>query len=412
MKVAGIIAEYNPFHKGHQFHMEETRRLTGADYIVVVMSGDYVQRGTPAFLNKYHRTRMALLGGADLVIELPVVFASASAEDFAGCGVSLLKHTGVVDTLSFGSEAGETKSLLALARVLLQETPEMSLSIQGFVKKGMTYPEARAAMILELFGEEYQEVLASPNNILGLEYCKAILKQNADMVPYTIQRKSAGYHDLSMDREFSSASGIRTFLKEADSANAFPDMAGSVPEFCRELLSSLWKKEFPLWEEDFSTLLGFKLMQEMGELTNYSDVSGELAQRIRRLFSEYDGFDAFADRIKTRQYTRTRIHRTFLHILLQITKEETIAFRQADYCSYLRILGFKKEAGALLSALKAHADLPVITKMADANTLLSPLGACMLQKEVAASNLYRMVTAVKFQNPALKNEYTQGIQML
>lgn len=412
MKAIGIIAEYNPFHKGHAYHIEETRKRTGADYIVVVMSGDYVQRGTPAFLNKYDRARMALLGGADLVLEMPVPFATASAEDFAACGVSLLKHTGIVDTLSFGSELGNTAPLMQIAKLLLSETPEMSAAIQSNLANGMTYPEARAAMAASVLGENVAAILASPNNILGIEYCKAILKQQASITPFTLQRQSAGYHDLTLETEYASASGIRTHLHSTNTSAILPAMNDSLPSYSEEILSARWQKECPLHENDFSALLGAALMQTKDHLTDYSDVSTELANRILKSLPGYFSFDSFADTVKSRQITRTRVNRALLHILLGITKDTVSAFKQADYCPYVRILGFKKDSASLLTELKEHCDLPIITKMAGAEKQLDTFGQELLKKEIYASDLYRMSCSVKFGIPVEKNEFTRGLQII
>ena len=199
MKVAGIIAEYNPFHKGHQYHIEETRKQTGADYVIAVMSGDYVQRGEPAIADKYMRTRMALSGGADLVIEMPVIYATASAEYFATAGIGILDRLGCVDYLSFGSEWADVEDYSSYATLFLEEPEEYRQILQEQLKRGKSFPEARAftagKLLFDSKPETAVEFLKEPNHILGLEYIKALRRRNSSIQPITVKRKGNHYHE-------------------------------------------------------------------------------------------------------------------------------------------------------------------------------------------------------------------------
>ena len=221
MKVVGIIAEYNPFHKGHEYQIRYAREILGADYIVVAMSGDFVQRGAPALMEKHLRAEMALLGGADLILEMPVQTATASAEGFAAGGVSLLDGLGVVDELCFGSECGDTETLMNIAQILIKEPFEYRKLLQQNLRTGMSFPAARSSALIRYmrekatsvhntFGvssEHIELILSSPNNILGIEYCKALLRLNSRILPHALLRKGCGYHDtdfsLLSDEEFS-----------------------------------------------------------------------------------------------------------------------------------------------------------------------------------------------------------------
>ena len=220
MITAGIIAEYNPFHRGHQYHIEETRRQTGADFIVVVMSGDYVQRGEPAIVDKYLRTRMALYGGADLVLELPVTYASASAEYFASAGVQLLNNLRSVNYLSFGSEKAEIKDFEPLVKFLSEEPDFYKKQLREELKRGKNFPLAREdalkAYVREFCPETqiFWEILEEPNHILGLEYLKSLHRLRSPIVPVTIRRQGAGYHDVDMEKRYPSASAVRKLLAE------------------------------------------------------------------------------------------------------------------------------------------------------------------------------------------------------
>ena len=194
MRVNGIISEYNPFHNGHKYLLTESKKATSADYTVIVMSGNFVQRGAPALINKYKRAEMALQNGADLVLELPKYYATASAEYFAMGGISLLDKLGVVTNLSFGSECGDLAVLEKIARILVEEPNDYTILLRENLKKGQSYPTARTNALLEYnadFGE-YKDVLSSPNNILGIEYLKALLKRKSSIQPYTLLRTGAG----------------------------------------------------------------------------------------------------------------------------------------------------------------------------------------------------------------------------
>ena len=224
MKIAAIIAEYNPFHNGHKYQIDETRKKTGADYIVILMSGDFVQRGAPAICNKYIRTETALLGGADVVLELPSLYAISSAEYFSQGAVTLLNHLGCIDYLSFGSECGDIDTLMSCADKLCHFSDAQNRLLSSLQKQGLSFPAARMQGLLTGLEpstqKEYELLLSSPNNILGLEYCKSLLASNSTISPVTILRKGAGYHDNTVSDyswEFSSASAMA------------PPIRGSVP---------------------------------------------------------------------------------------------------------------------------------------------------------------------------------------
>ena len=223
MKVAGIIAEYNPFHKGHQYHIEETRKQTGADYVIAVMSGDYVQRGEPAIADKYMRTRMALSGGVDLVIEMPVIYATASAEYFATAGIGILDRLGCVDYLSFGSEWADVEDYSSYATLFLEEPEEYRQILQEQLKRGKSFPEARAftagKLLFDSKPETAVEFLKEPNHILGLEYIKALRRRNSSIQPITVKRKGNHYHEKILAEEYSSATSIRRELYQYYSRN-------------------------------------------------------------------------------------------------------------------------------------------------------------------------------------------------
>ena len=247
MKVVGIIAEYNPFHRGHEYQIRYAKETLGADYVVIAMSGDFVQRGAPALMEKHVRAEMALLGGADLVLEMPVQTATASAEGFATGGVSLLDGLGVIDELCFGSECGDTEILMDVAEILVKEPYEYRDLLQQNLRAGMSFPAARSSALIGYIQEKIASglntlgtsseyiglVLSSPNNILGIEYCKALLRLNSRIIPHALLRKGSGYHDtdfsLLSDDKFPSASGIRNLMKKSEKAGQSADFSRLIP---------------------------------------------------------------------------------------------------------------------------------------------------------------------------------------
>lgn len=423
MKVVGIIAEYNPFHNGHAYHIKRTRELTGADYIIAVMSGDYVQRGMPALLDKYLRCNMALLEGADLILELPVAYATASAESFAMGAVSLLDKLGIVEFLCFGSECGDLNKLTYLSGHLKEETPAFREAIQRELKSGQPYPAARQRAIEacrqipgalssldEMTCEEIQSLLSEPNNILALEYLKSLKRRNSSIIPITIERESAGYHDTSLDAEFASATGIRR-LYEIKELSAVAD---TVPAAVLDILTQEYQKRFPIFPNDFSMCLYYRLLMEQERsisLHLYQDVSKELGQRIYNELPHYQNYEDYAMHIKTRQYTLTRINRSLLHILLNIRTQDYRFYSAHDFIPYARVLGFRKTSHELLSLIKKNTSIPLITKMADAEKLLNTCGKKMLYQDIFAADLYRKLQEIKFKT-SLANEYTEGLRII
>ena len=435
MKTVGIIAEYNPFHKGHAYHIQKAKENAEADFVVVVMSGNFVQRGTPAIIDKYTRTKMALDGGADLVLELPVPFATAAAPIFAEAGVSLLYHLGCVDTLCFGSESGDVGSLIATARILMDEPPEYKALLQRFLKEGNSYPKS-VQMAVQSLGnklgnERNNELSASPNDTLAIEYIKALLKYNSAIKPIAIKREGNGYHETSLSSGFASASAIRNQLEQlpisplssyaisADCTNSaclstFSTLESFLPETSCSLIKDFFAHTFPVTEDDFSFPLAMVL--NAGQMTNgmsilqAADMTSELSDRIHRLLSsgKLFTFSELAEALKTKNITRARINRALFHCLLAITREDLEYFRTDTFCSYARILGFKKKASPLLKAIKNNADIPVITKLADAKSKLGETGNKLLSHELAASFLYRQAVWCKF-HETLPDEYRAGV---
>lgn len=401
MKVVGLITEYNPFHNGHKYHIEKAKEITGADHAVVVMSGNFVQRGAPAIIDKYTRTQMALTMGADMVFELPVAFACASAEYFAYGAVALLNQLGFVDCLCFGSEAGDISLLEPVADILSNEPEAYKKQLNLYLKEGNSFPMARASALKDylccadncslkkhLTIEELENLLFSSNNILGIEYLKALKQLKSNIVPFTIKREGCAYSDtkLSSNEDFSSATAIRSILEaEGD----FSALGQSVPHEILSLIKPLYMNTFPICENDFSDILYYKLRTaSLENLSQYGDVSNDLAFRIKNLLPSYKDYDSFAMELKTKQVTLTRIKRSLLHIILELPEVQ-------KELSFIRLLGFRKEASYLLKQVP-ESNVPVITKPAHSNSLLQGAAKKAFDQEIFCSDLYNQIVYSKY----------------
>ena len=407
MKTAGIIAEYNPFHTGHEYQIKYVKEKLGADFVVIAMSGDFVQRGTPALFSKYVRAEMALKGGADLILELPVSSSTASAELFAKGGVQLLDGIGVTDILCFGSECGDTRILMELAKLLVDEPPEFQAALRLNLKEGMTFPKARSQALTEILPEpwKYQQVLSSPNNILGIEYCKAILREKSSISPVAIKREGNDYHEKSLaENIFPSASAIRKAIIDTHNARTLENF---LPESCRDIFFQTVSDHNYLLENDLDLIYRYRLLQETEELLcSYLDMSHSLARRILSCRNQYETFTQFANQLKTKDITYTRIQRALLHMLLHI-------HNVPEQIPYARVLGFRKSSASLLGEIKKRSHIPLLTKLSDASKVLeeNPHSLDLLEETTFSSNLYENILAQK-KNASCIHEYQKQIIVL
>lgn len=428
MQINGIIAEYNPFHKGHLYQLTDAKQATNADYTVVVMSGNFVQRGTPALLSKYKRAEMALQNGADLVLELPMYYATSSAEYFAAGALALLDKLGGVNNLCFGSECGDLTILQKVAQILAEEPDKYSDILRNNLKKGHSFPTARIQALLEYEPDfrGYQDILSSPNNILGIEYLKALLRRKSSIKPYTTTRSGAGYNDGTLtsdsidsahDTIQCSALAIRQALFSDEeiannSTRKTETLRMHMPESAYSILTEAIAENAILQSNDFSAVMHYKLLSEQENgYEKYLDVSPELSDRIRKNLYHFENFTSFCDLLKTRDMTYTRISRSLLHILLGITSETMEEYRSMDYIPYARVLGFRRDAAPLLSTIKTHSSIPLVTKLADAEQILSTDALNMLHHDIHMNTFYESVMASKSGKPMV-NEYRTPIIIL
>lgn len=371
MNVVGIIAEYNPFHEGHAYQIQKAKEQCGAEFAVVVMNGDFVQRGEPAIFDKYTRTKEALLGGADLIFELPVRFGLSSAGDFAMGGVLALNALPFVTHLCFGTETGDLTPLLQAATFLCDEPDSYRTRVKHFVKQGILYPKARSLALAAESGLP-TETWDSPNNILGLEYCVALQKLHSKIKPFTIRREGQGYHD-----------------NDTPALSDFPSAT-----FLRKQIRKAGEKE-NLSLSDFSSLIGYSLLTAK-DLCRIKDITPDLSDRIRNELPKYREINEFVKTIKNPSLTTGRIKRSFFQCLFDIEKEEPVM-------PYLRVLGMKKEASSLLSQ-KENASCQILTKLAFDVPKMDDTAKKLFAKDLLASDLYRQIFCHKY-NQTLPNEY-------
>lgn len=403
MKIAAIIAEYNPFHNGHLYLAEQVKKETGADYLVAIMSGNFTQRGLPAMADKFTRAKTAIACGIDVVFELPIFYATASAERFASGAVSLVNSLGCIDFLAFGSESGNLSELTELSSFLLDEPKDLQGQIQKHLKLGLSYPNAIVGALQNFTGkvpDASPELLDTPNNMLAIEYLKALQRSSSSVVPYTTTRIGTDYHDdtraftdKKTKRTYASASAIRTIFGTKTGSIAYA--APMLPTSVYRQLSSGYGKTLPVELDDFSLLLSYRLSLETAEtLCKYLDMSPELANRIIKERTDYCSFMDFIQKLKHKQYTFARINRALLHVLLGIT-DDYLAYGLLP-APYARLLAMRKSSSELMKTMKEHSQIPLITKAADRS--LAPEAERLFALDVFAANLYSKTVAQKYRS--------------
>ena len=421
MKVNGIIAEYNPFHNGHKYHLEASLKSTGADYTIIAMSGNFMQRGTPAMIHKYVRAEMALKSGADLVLEIPSFYACASAEYYAHGSVSLLDQLGVVDRLCFGSECGDVTVLTQIAEILTEEPVAFRNCLTTCLKQGHSYPTARS-LALAGYLEEHctspkEHCATTPNNILGIEYIKALQSRKSNMKPVTIKRVGAQYHEQTLGTGYPSATAIRHAIythydENMTASDLTATLTDQLPDSTLDILQNAYKTLQPIQMDDFSQILLYKLLcQAPYGYEEYLDTSNDLSDKIGKNLFRFQNCSNFCDLLKSKDITHTRLSRCLLHILLDIRTKDMKRYKAMDYVPYARVLGLRKDAAPLLSAIKKHGSIPLISKLADAENLLGKDELEMLRRDVQISHIYNGVEACKC-GTEIRNEYRMPIVVI
>lgn len=362
MRAAGIVVEYNPFHNGHLFHLNETKKVTNADLVIAVMSGPFLQRGEPALISKWERTQMALSQGIDIVAELPYAYAVQQADLFSFGAVSILDALGCTD-LCFGSEQGNIDPFLQTIQFLNTENTRYQHKINQFIKTGVSFPKAQALAFKSLdVPPEAAADLSQPNNILGYHYIKAIQEINSGMRPSTIKRKQANYHDEDFNfSPIASATSIRNNI--FTEGNCLSLIQNKVPAPTFEILAKESSPSFMNWERAFPFLSYRIRTASLQELNEIYEMEEGLEYRLKRYISQASSFKDFMTAIKTKRYTWTRLQRLCTHILTNTQKKDMVSVMNHTAAPYVRLLGMNELGRDYLNKIKKTLAVPLITKV-------------------------------------------------
>lgn len=387
MKIVGIIAEYNPFHNGHLYQIVETKKQTHCDALIAVMSGNFSQRGEATLTDKFTRTKMALLNGVDLVLELPVPLASASAERFATGAISIFNQSQIVSLLSFGSECGDLKTLQHIAQMLVQNEAKLYLAIQNKVQHGISFPKARQECIKQLMTSDASIDLAStlqaPNNILGIEYLKALIKSKSTICPITVKRQGATYHDktLSTSTTIASATAIRKAFYTNQSYQKYMPISAA---------QLLMQTTSPSMEKMSAFLHHMFLFSNLETLEQVWDIPKDLLNTFMKLSQTYPSYQTLVQQATSKTYTRSTVQRSLLRLLLDIKRIDMMQLQ----VPYLRVLGCSRSKTWLLKCLSQKAAVPMITNLSKQYASLNYIQKTWIDYELKATRLYAYLSSM------------------
>ncbi len=398
MNTCGIVAEYNPFHNGHKYHIDYTRRELSCDYIIAVMSGNYVQRGAPAVIDKYMRARMALIGGADIVIELPTFYSLQSAQYFALGAVSLLDRLGIVNNISYGSESyksPQNEIIDFIKSIKIEDRKFIEKNMGKFIGNGMSYPSAYCKSIEDYLSEHdfsrenVEATLSKPNTMLELMYLDALRELNSNITPFKVARHGADYHDKMIKGPIASATAIRRSLGKN---NMYMD---SVPPSCAKIIkAALYETDGPITAERFFKTFLYTAVKNEKALSELADVSGGLDMRMKKMLNEASDMDSYIKRVKSKSYTYVRIARVIFNLLLGINAQDTKLLRD-NLPMYARVLGFKKEASKVIDEMHEKASIPVFTQTSQLE-ITSDAQKRLFEIDLTASDIYYVHASNKF----------------
>lgn len=408
-RVLGIIAEYNPFHNGHLYHIAKSKQETGAQYVVAIISGNFVQRGDTSIVNKWVKARMALLNGADLVIELPTVYSISSAENFAEGAIKILNSLGIVDTLSFGMEAKDIATLNNIANVLFNEPKEYVTILSHELKKGNSFPKARENALMMYLNDikRYANVMAGSNNILAIEYLKALKRTKSMINPIGIKREKVLYNDKYIVDEFASATAIRKMLI----TKQLGDISKVMPRNSYLLLGEELKKgHYVIDISRFGKEIIYNLRKmSLEDISKLPDVSEGLENSIKNAADSCNAIEELINIVKTKRFTQTRIQRILLYSLLGITKKQMEMSRKVT--PYVRVLGFNNKGKELISEMmRLNPKLNMVTSVKKyIDTVSNKNLKEMFETDILATNIY---TLGYYSDSYSNLDYTNKIEIL
>lgn len=373
MKATGIVVEYNPFHNGHKYHLQKTKELNPNNIIIAVMSGDFVQRGEPSIIDRWTKTKMALANGVDLVIELPVFYSSQSAEIFAKGAVGILEEL-KCESMVFGSESGKINELKRIST--LQESEEFKIKLKERLKSGDSYPTAHSSTMREILGESE----LNSNDILGLEYIKAIRYWKSSIIPMTLKREKVGYHDTNIVGDFASATKIREHLKKNEEISSI---------VTQESLNTLKEYSNFTYMENFYPFIRYELIKNSNNLSDIQDMEIGFENRLLENAIKSINYDEFFKSISNRRYTTGRVQRVLTHTLLALTTNITEEVKKS--IPYVRVLGFNSKGREYLSYLKKFDNSKIITSYKKMNENFSPEVCSLIEFNERSSQIYRLI---------------------
>lgn len=362
--ITGIITEYNPFHNGHKYHLEQAKKDTNANSIVCVMSGNFMQRGIPALIDKWKRAEIAVKNGVDLVLELPLVYSVSSAEHFAFGSVSLLNRLNIIDNLYFGSESGDINTLKYISEVLVNEPCEYKSFLKSQLDNGLPFHLSRSNALINYFkNDTIKDVLSNSNNILGIEYIKSLIKLQSNITPATLKREGGAYNSTKLSSNFSSATSIRKYLKSGNIDNIKNEM----PIETYTILKDLHTSEYPfIFEEDMFKYIKYKLLLNGDSLSKIPDVSEGLDNRILNVILSCESLNELILESKSKRYTYTRLNRILTQYFLNLEKYDLFKLTKAE-APYARVLAFNSNGRSILKKIKDNSNIEIITKMPQKN---------------------------------------------
>lgn len=398
MKVTGIIAEYDPFHNGHSYHIKKAREMTGADAIVVVMSGHFTQRGMPAFFRRDARVRMAVDGGADLVIELPYIYACNSSHEFARGAAGILNGIGCVDALVFGAETDDMDTLGKAARAAAGTDDRSSAYIKEEMKNGVSYPEALTRSVEKIYGAQTAAVLREPNNLLGIEYMKALRELGSGIKPFIVGRRSAAHgeslemlHERKQEQRIASGTAVRKAVYAGGARAAemlVPDTSFSIISGYERSSGFSFTEYRDKIKKNMFELLKYKIItSDESELAEVYGVAEGLENRLKSCISGAEDIDGLVDSVKSKRYTRARISRMLMHLLINLRTTDFETLRET-YCA--RVLGFSPTGGKLLRLMSESSAIPVFSNLSRLDKR-SPEAARVLKYDMRASDVYALL---------------------
>lgn len=360
MNVTGIITEYNPFHLGHLHHLKECKKNTNCNGVICVMSGNFVQRGMPAIMDKWERAKIAVKNGVDLVVELPLIFSISSAEAFAYGAVALLEKTKIVNNLYFGSEHGNVLDLNKIASVIIKEPIEYKNTLKKELAKGVPYHYARLTSLKNYFNDmNLEEIISSSNNILGIEYLKALLRLNSPIKPYTLKRIGSNYNDEDITSLYASATSIRKTL----SFNDFDKIKEVLPKESYEEIINLKNTDYKfVYPEDIFPFLKYKILTEGENLSKLSQLKEGLDNKIKKEILNSNNLNEFILNIKSKRYTYTAISRALVSFFIGMENFSLDHIKNSSI-EYIRPLAFNERGSKILKEIKNKESVKIITKL-------------------------------------------------